>query len=41
MRYDVLLCDADDTLFNFTKAEENAFDAWEREKQMKAIRKRL
>lgn len=27
MRYDVLLCDADDTLFDFTKAEENAFDA--------------
>lgn len=25
MRYDVLLCDADNTLFDFTKAEENAF----------------
>lgn len=24
-RYDVLLCDADDTLFDFKKAEENAF----------------
>ena len=25
MRYDVLLCDADNTLFDFNKAEENAF----------------
>ena len=25
-RYDLLLCDADDTLFDFGKAEENAFD---------------
>lgn len=25
MRYDVLLCDADNTIFDFTKAEENAF----------------
>ena len=24
-RYDVLLCDADNTIFDFTKAEENAF----------------
>ena len=26
-RYDLLLCDADDTLFDFGKAEENAFEA--------------
>ena len=25
-RYDLLLCDADDTMFDFGKAEENAFD---------------
>ncbi len=27
MKYDVLLCDADNTLFDFEKAEENAFEA--------------
>lgn len=27
MRYDALLCDADNTIFDFTKAEENAFSA--------------
>lgn len=27
MRYDVLLCDADNTVFDFTRAEENAFTA--------------
>ncbi|MDO5299884.1 MAG: noncanonical pyrimidine nucleotidase, YjjG family, partial [Clostridia bacterium] len=26
-RYDVLLCDADNTIFDFNKAEENAFEA--------------
>ena len=25
MRYDVLLCDADNTLFDFNKAEEKAY----------------
>ena len=25
-RYDVLLCDADNTIFDFNKAEENAFE---------------